>query len=223
MNPPSDAFAAARQKMVEGQALAGAGVLHASVLRALGSVPRENFVLPAQRGTAYAEARLPLQAGRVLHSPYEYARLLEAADIAPTHRVLVMAANTGYVAALVRQITPHTIYAEHDALLAGLARATLAHTDIDVYHTPDAAAGLPEQGPFDRIIIDGGVEVLPTAPAAQLADDGVLITVHREAEVGRLIRVVRDAQGHVGISGVGDLNLPLLAAFAAPQTFRFAG
>ena len=223
MDRQADAFAQARQKMVEGQALVGAGVLHASVLRALGTVPREHFVLPAQRGVAYAEARLPLQAGRVLHSPYEYARLLEAADIAPDHRVLVLAGNTGYAAALVRCITPHVVYAEHDASLVGLARAVLAHTDVDVYHTPDAAAGLPERAPFDRIILDGGAEVLPTALAAQLSADGVLVAVHRQGDVGRLLRIVRDGQGHVGMREAGDLNLPLLEAFAAPQKFRFAG
>ena len=211
-----------RKNMVNGQVKVGTDVVRASVLAAMGSVPREVFVRPDLQSVAYAEARLPLVEGRILLSPYEYARLLEAADIAPDATVWVIAGNTGYLAALVRHLTPHVVMSEHDAALLGFARAVAVSADIQMVHQVDVNAGLPEHGSFDRIIVDGGAEVLPLGATAQLAPGGKMIVVDRSSDAGVLLEITRDADGNIGRRPIADLQLPALAVFAAPEQFRFS-
>ena len=106
------------------------------------------------------------------------ARMLELLDARPGHRVLEVGTGTGYNAALLS----HALGDEHvhsvdiDPDLVDAARARLAAIGYrPTLAAVDGAAGLPEHGPYDRIIATCSVPRVPWAWAQQLADDGVIL------------------------------------------------
>jgi len=94
---------------------------------------------------------------------------------------------------------------------------------------PDAAirwiegpltAGAPDAAPYGRIIIDGAIETLPDALAAQLAEGGRLIAARREGAVARLVQGIK-AGGAIALRSFADMDVAPLPGFAAPAGFRF--
>ena len=81
-------------------------------------------------------------------------------------------------------------------------------------------AGHKKGAPYDRILIDGAVEVIPEAIIAQLADGGRLATALVDRGITRLI-VGRKAGGAFGYVSIGDAGVPALPGFTRPKAFTF--
>ena len=64
-------------------------------------------------------------AKRFLIKPAVLAKMLQAADIKETDRVLVVGCATGYAAAVIAQFAPQVTATESDPALAAKAQATL--------------------------------------------------------------------------------------------------
>ena len=111
---------------------------------------------------------------------------------------------------------------EEDHDLAGQASARLAELGVDnavVIEAP-LIAGAPGEAPFDVIVINGAVEVVPPALTDQLTEGGRLVCVRREGAVSRGHLITR-ADGVVGGRDLFDAFSPVLPGFGAPPRFRF--
>ena len=165
---------------------------------------------------------LPLGNGRYLTEPMVVARLLQVADVKPTDMALVAAAGTGYAACLLSKLANTVVAVEADHTLS--ERAAVAQqqhaADNVVWQEGDPTAGFAKHAPYDVILIDGGVEIVPAALLDQLAEGGRLVTVLLEGRVGRAILMVKE-RGSVSRRVLFDANVPLLAAFAKPAEFSF--
>jgi protein-L-isoaspartate(D-aspartate) O-methyltransferase len=204
-------YANARNLMVDGQVRPNR-VYDSRVLDAMRRLPREQFVPPAQAARAYADQDVPLGGGRVLTEPMVIARLLQLADIRRGERALVVAAGSGYSAALVAACEAQVTALEEDAGLLAMARALLPvwAPGVTVVEGP-LAAGWPGGAPYDVILIDGAVEQVPEAIVRQLRPasmqagtpqvgapgGGRLVTVQRRDGIG---------QGVVGEAVAGALR-----------------
>lgn len=214
-------FAAARQHMIESQVRTNK-VLDERLIQAMRDLPREAFVPESLHARAYVDDDLPLGTGRYLIEPMVIARLLQAADVRATDNTLSVAAGTGYAAALLAKLASSVVAVESETALGDRGIAALAHLSIPnvVWQNGDPTEGAPKYGPYDVILIDGGVEVVPQALLNQLAEGGRLVTVQREGRMGQAILLQKD-RGTVSRRILFDANVPLLAAFAKPQTFTF--
>jgi protein-L-isoaspartate(D-aspartate) O-methyltransferase len=214
-------FAAARHHMIESQIRTNK-VLDERLIEAMRELPREAFVPESLRARAYIDDDLPLGAGRFLIEPMVIARLLQVADVRATDNALVVGAGTGYSAALLAKLASSVTAVESEASLGDRGIATLARLSIAnvVWQTGDPTEGAGKYGPYDVILIDGGVEVVPQSLLDQLAEGGRLVTVQRESRLGQAILMQKD-RGTVSTRVLFDANVPLLAAFAKPQTFTF--
>ena len=215
-------FAQARLNMVEGQ-LRPNGVVDPRVIGAMLSLPRENCLPPDLRARAYLDTEVPVAAGRWLMAPMVLARLVQAAEPRASDRALVVAAGAGFGAALMSRLVGHVVALEAperlDALRAGLEALDAT---VDVVGGP-VAEGWPAEAPYDVILIEGGVEHVPEAVLAQLAEGGRLVTVETTGQPGVLGRAVRWVQ----VAGVAtrlelfDAGTPLLPEFRRPRRFIF--
>lgn len=171
-------FASARNNMVENQIRTNR-VTDTRVIDALASVPREAFVPEAAKGIAYFDGDIDLGGGRRLLEPQVLARLLQAAAIQPSEVVLDVGCATGYSAAVIAKLASTVVALESDKGLAGRATALLAEQGVDNVAVVEGslAEGDRVHGPYDAIIVEGGIAELPAALTAQLADRGRLVAV----------------------------------------------
>ena len=156
-------FATARRHMVDGQ-VRTADVTDLRIISAMMEIPREQFVPPASAGLAYLDLDLPVGDGaRRLLKPMVLAKLIHAADIAATDRVLDVGCATGYGAAVLARLAGQVIALEQDAGLAQAARTALAaQSNVRVVAGP-LTAGWPQGGPYDVIVLEGATEIAPQA------------------------------------------------------------
>ena len=180
----ADFFADARIRMVDSQ-IRPNKVTDPRILHAMRTLPREQFLPQPLTPLAYADEDVPLGGGRVLMEPMVLARLLQAAAPLPGEVALVVAAGTGYGAAVLAACGPRVTALEEDAALVERARATLAEQapGVAVVSGP-LAQGWAASGPYDLILIEGAVREIPAAIAQQL-----------RMERGRLVGVIAPGDG----------------------------
>ena len=214
-------FAAARQAMVDCQ-VRPSDVTRYAIIEAMLWAPRELFVAKARRDVAYAGAEVELAPGRVLLEPRTFAKMLEIANIGANDLVLDLAPGTGYSTAVIARMAEAVIAIEPDPDLAGPTQALLANLEVDnaVIGPGDPAAGDAAHGPYDVIFINGAVETVPEALAAQLKQGGRLVALLRQGGVGQCCVLTRAGAG-VSPRHVFDADAPLLAGFERAAEFAF--
>lgn len=217
--PTRPDFDAMRHAMVVSQ-LRTSAVSDVRVVSAMGEVPREVFVPPAQAEVAYRDAPLPLSGDRAINPPLITGRLLTAAEVQPTDRVLLVGAAMGYAAAVLARLAGSVVALEEDAALAAAARDAIADATVEVVEGP-LDAGWAQGAPYDVIVIDGAVESVPDAIVTQLAPGGRLTTGIVDRGVTRLA-LGRRTEGGFGLVDFADLGCVELPGFAKPKTFQFA-
>jgi protein-L-isoaspartate(D-aspartate) O-methyltransferase len=216
--PREVSFAEMRAAMVDCQ-LRTNDVIEPAVVAAMGSVARERFVPDALAALAYIDRPIALGGERRLNAPLVTARLLVAAEVSAGQAVLLVGAATGYAAALLQELGARVTAVECDTNLAAAARAALGTTAVTVVDGA-LAAGWPGHAPFDRIVIDGAIEMLPDALTGQLADGGILVCALRDGPVTRLARGVKVA-GTLSVRPFADMDAVQLPGFSRPQGFAF--
>lgn len=187
---------AARRAMIDSQ-LRTSGVNEPWVLAAMNRVPREDFVPEGARAAAYTDRAVPLGNGRFLAAPLVHGRMLAEATPTAADKALLVGDGNGYLAALLRPLVGAL-----DALDPAAVKAQAGH------------------GTYSLIVIDGAIEQLPDALAAQLAEGGRIVTGLVERGVTRLATGTR-AAGEVVLLPLAELGIPVLPEFAAPKRWTF--
>lgn len=207
-----------RAAMIDSQ-LRTNDVIDPAVVGVMGTTPREAHVPTALSGVAYMDRAIDLGGGRVLNPPLVTGRLLVAADIRPGARVLLIGAATGYTAALLAGLGADVHAVEEQADLLATARAATTGATVHWVEGP-LVAGAPKAAPFDRIVIEGAIETLPDALAAQLVEGGRIVAARREGNVTRLVQGVK-AGGTIALRAFADMDVAALPGFAMPKGFQF--
>ncbi|MEC9347843.1 MAG: protein-L-isoaspartate O-methyltransferase [Pseudomonadota bacterium] len=214
-------FQAARTAMVQSQ-LRPNRLTDERVTDALLTVPRERFLPRALANVAYADEDLPLGGGRYLMEPMVLARLLQCAAIEADEAVLHIGCASGYATAVMAQLASSVVAVESNPELVTQATETLS--DLQVANAAvvegDLGKGLPDQGPFDVILVEGAVAELPPALLDQLAEGGRLLAVLRTRGLG-VATIWNREGGVIGHRALFDAATPVLPGFEARQGFVF--
>ncbi len=214
-------FAQARTTMVDCQVRPSDVTLY-PIIAAMLAVPREEFVPRDRRSVAYADEAISLGPGRVILAPRTMGKLLDALAIAPDELVLDIGCGCGYSAALIGRLAEAVVAVEEDEAMAQAAGEALARQSIDnaVVHTGPLAKGADEHGPYDVIMVQGGVVELPEAIADQLKEGGRIGMIGVDGPVGRA-RIGLKSGGRIAWRTVFDATAPVLPGFAADKEFVF--
>ncbi|MEL4318916.1 protein-L-isoaspartate(D-aspartate) O-methyltransferase [Leifsonia sp. YIM 134122] len=172
------------------------GIRDPAVLAAMRTVPRELFVPQELIARAHDDTPLPIGAEQTISQPYIVARMLEAAELGPTARVLDVGTGSGYAAAVTAELAMHVVSIERIPELADAAARrlrSLGYAGITVL-VGDGTLGAPEHAPFDAIIAAAAGPDIPPAWVAQLAPHG------------RIVLPIEAASGHqeLIVASVGD-------------------
>ena len=201
--------------MVDSQ-LRPQGVNDPSVIAAMSVVPREKFVPADQRQLAYIDRAIPLGEGRALPAAAVTGLLLTALAPVAGQTALVVGAATGYAAAILAEMGIETVALESSPALSAAAK-TLG---VNVVEGPLEAGHAPA-APYDLILVNGAVEVIPDALVDQLKDGGRLGgAIIDEGGITRLV-IGRKAGGGFGFHSIADSATPALPGFERPRPFTF--
>ena len=212
-------FAARRTMMVDTQ-VRPSDVTKFPIIDAMLSVPRELFVPREQAEAAYISENVPIAPGRVVLEPRTLGKLLDAINIEGNELVLDIGAGYGYSSALVARMAEAVIAVEEDETLAAEAQSILSDQGADnvVVHTGPLTDGAVQHGPYDAILIQGGVEQVPQGLLDQLKEGGRIGCVFMEGALG-VARIGYKIDGDITWRFAFTASAPVLPGFAKEVAF----
>jgi protein-L-isoaspartate(D-aspartate) O-methyltransferase len=170
------------------------GISDRLVLRAMEDIPRDVFVLPADRAHAWRDTALAIACGQTISQPFVVAYMTEQLQLTANHRVLEIGTGSGYQAAILSKLTRDVLSVERYRTLADSARARLERLGLHNVEVMlgDGFALADNLGSFDRIIVTAAMEEVPPSLADRLEDNGILIApIGPQNGVQRLVRMRR--------------------------------
>lgn len=212
-------FATRRHTMVDTQ-IRPSDVTKFPIIDAMLNVERENFVPDWKREAAYVGDLVDLGGGRSLLEPRTLAKMLDALNITNEEIVLDIAPALGYSTAVAARMAQLVVGVEADEDLATEAQNALMEADADnaIVHTGPLDGGAPEHGPYDVILIQGGVEQVPEAILDQLKEHGRIACLFMEGDLGT-VRIGQKSAGRVTWRFAFNASAPVLPAFSKDCVF----
>ncbi len=216
---PMADYAARRTMMVDTQ-VRPSDVTKFPIIAAMLASPKEAFVPDAKREVAYVGESIDLGSGRVVLEPRTMAKMLEAADIQADDLVLDIGCGLGYSSAIIAQLSEAVVALEEDAEMAKEAERLLGENNVDnafVFQGP-LTGGAAKHGPYDVIVIQGGIGELPADLAEQLKDGGRVVAIFIENALG-ICRVGHKTNGRISWRFSFNAGAPILAGFEKQNAF----
>ncbi|SFS74292.1 protein-L-isoaspartate(D-aspartate) O-methyltransferase [Sulfitobacter marinus] len=197
MNEEED-ISAAERKMQFLYALRSKGVTDARVLNAMEQIDRGPFIRGLFAARAYEDMPLPIACGQTISQPSVVALMTQALEVSPRDKVLEVGTGSGYQAAILSRLARRVYTIDRHRRLVHEAREIFEALDLTniTAIVGDGSFGLPEQAPFDRIIVTAAAEDPPGPLVAQLKIGGIMVVpVGQSDAVQHLIRVRKTETG----------------------------
>ncbi len=189
----------AERKMRFLYALRSHGVTDARVLAAMEAVDRGIFVRGLFAERAYEDVPLPIGCGQTISQPSVVGLMTQALAVSPRDKVLEVGTGSGYQAAILAHLARRVYTVDRHRRLVREAETLFQGMDLTNITTlaADGSHGLPDQAPFDRIIVTAAAEDPPGPLLAQLRIGGIMVLpVGQSDTVQSLIKVTRLAEGY---------------------------
>jgi protein-L-isoaspartate(D-aspartate) O-methyltransferase len=211
---------AARTAMVDSQVRTN-DVTDRRLIAAMAVIPREAFVPPGRQVLAYADAPVETGPGRWMAAARDFSKLINAAAVVETDRVLDIAPGAGYSTVVLAKLAASVVALEQDEAAARTVRDNLAKVGAAGIEVIAGVLknGAPSNAPFDVIHINGAVEIVPQAWLDQLAEGGRLAVVVSEGAVRRA-RIYTRSGGKTAWRTPFESSSPMLPGFERAPEFR---
>ena len=174
------------------------GVTDARVLTAMEKIDRGAFVTGHFADRAYDDTPLPIACGQTISQPSVVGLMTQALEIQPRDKILEVGTGSGYQAAILSQLARRVYTIDRHRRLVREAEAVFRALDLTNIITivGDGSHGLPDQAPFDRILVTAAAEDPPGPLLAQLRIGGIMVLpVGQSDAVQSLIKVTRGENG----------------------------
>lgn len=194
----ADSAGEAERKMRFLFALRSRGVTDARVLTAMERVDRGLFVRGLFAGKAYDDVPLPIACGQTISQPSVVGLMTQALQVGPRDKVLEVGTGSGYQAAVLAQLCRRIYTVDRHRRLVREAQAIFIRLGLVniTAMAADGSRGLPDQGPFDRIMVTAAAEDPPGPLLDQMRIGGIMVLpVGQSDTVQSLIRVTRTETG----------------------------
>lgn len=188
----------AERKMQFLFALRSHGVTDKRVLTAMEKIDRGQFVRGLFAARAYEDMPLPIACGQTISQPSVVGLMTQALNVQPRDKVLEVGTGSGYQAAILSQLARRVYTVDRYARLVREAKQVFEEQNLTniIPLTGDGSHGLPDQAPFDRILVTAAAEDPPGPLLAQLREGGIMVLpVGQSDAIQHLIKVTRLAKG----------------------------
>ena len=194
---PNDTAAERQMRFVF--ALRSHGVTDTRVLQAMERTDRGAFVRGLFAERAYEDMPLPISCGQTISQPSVVGLMTQALDAQPRDKVLEVGTGSGYQAAILSHLCRRVYTVDRHKRLVREAQEVfrdLGLVNITAF-AADGSFGLPDQAPFDRILVTAAAEDPPGPLLAQLKIGGIMVLpVGQSDAVQSLIKVTRLGSGY---------------------------
>ncbi len=197
--------------MVEKQ-LEGRGVKDERVLEAMRKIPRHLFVSEELQERAYDDCALPIGEGQTISQPYMVACMTELLSLKGVEKVLEIGTGSGYQSAVLSSLSAEVHTVERIPSLASRAEQIfkdLNYVNVHV-HVSDGTLGLPEQAPFDCIIVTAGAPNVPGPYIDQMNVGGRLVIPVGGRYAQTLYRIQKTSEGSERQESTACVFVPLI-------------
>ncbi len=192
------------------------GVTDKAVLSAIEATPREAFLEGIFQARAHEDTALPIACCQTISQPTVVGLMTQALQVDKRSKVLEVGTGSGYQAAILARLARRVYTVERHRALAKAAEKLLAELGLsNVTVIPgDGTLGLPDQAPFDRIIVTAAAEDVPSDLIKQLKVGGIMVLpVGQSDTVQTLLKVVKTESG-LDYQTLGDVRfVPLIEGF----------
>ena len=195
----NDAPDIAERKMQFLFALRSKGVTDARVLTAMEKIDRGPFVRGHFAVRAYEDVPLPIACGQTISQPSVVGLMTQALRVSPRDKVLEVGTGSGYQAAILAKLARRVYTIDRHRSLVMESRKMFERLGLHniTAIAGDGSFGLPEQAPFDRIVVTAAAEDPPGPLLAQLAIGGIMVLpVGQSDAVQTLLKVRRLDSGY---------------------------
>ncbi|WP_323768172.1 protein-L-isoaspartate O-methyltransferase [Marinovum sp.] len=212
-------YAQRRTFMVDTQ-IRPADVTKFPIIDAMLAIPREVYTPRDKREAAYVGENLEFAPGRVMLEPRTLAKMLDGLAITGGELVLDIGAGYGYSAAVMARMAEAVVAVEDEADRVTEAQGALSENGSDgvIMHEAALEAGAPEHGPYDVIVIEGGIEQLPEAIADQLKEGGRIAALFMEGQLGT-VRIGYKQNGAISWRFAFNAAAPVLPGYQKSAEF----
>lgn len=171
-----DLYTPKRYQMVENQ-IQRRGIKDTLVLNAMRKIPRHLFVPDDLKEQAYVDSPLPIGEGQTISQPYIVAFMTDALKLKGGEKVLEIGTGSGYQAAVLAAIVKEVFTIEIVPSLGHRATELLKKLGYENIHVKigDGYRGLPENAPFDAIMVTAAPKHIPQPLIDQLEKGGRMI------------------------------------------------
>jgi len=164
-----------RNKLVD--VLIAKGIEDKRVLKAIGTIPRHLFMDSSFEGHAYQDKAFPIAADQTISQPYTVAFQTELLAARPNHKILEIGTGSGYQTAVLLQLKAKVFTIERQLELFKKTNIFFKKMGYrpKKYIFGDGYKGLPDEAPFDGILVTAGAPEVPKALMSQLKIGGRLV------------------------------------------------
>ena len=170
------------------------------VMDAMRKVPRHEFVPVNSQLMAYHNGPLSIGHGQTISQPYIVALMTDLLEPQPDDVILEIGTGSGYQSAILSCLVKQVHTTETVGPLVKPARERLqrlGYENVEV-HECDGYYGLPEQAPFDGIIVTAAAPHVPEPLVEQLKPGGrLVIPVGHEFYAQELLVILKHENGQL--------------------------
>jgi protein-L-isoaspartate(D-aspartate) O-methyltransferase len=153
------------------------GIDDEKVLKAVRKIPRHLFIDSSFESHAYQDKAFPIAAGQTISQPYTVAFQSQTLALKNGEKVLEIGTGSGYQTAVLLELKTEVYSIERQRELFKKTSLFLPKLGYNPkkFIFGDGYKGLPEQAPFDKIIVTAGAPIVPKPLLAQLKVGGRLL------------------------------------------------
>jgi protein-L-isoaspartate(D-aspartate) O-methyltransferase len=193
------------------------------ILQLFQQVPRDEFVPPAHRALAYADAQIELPHGQRMFTPLEEALILQSLELTGNETVLEVGTGSGFLTAMLSRLCKKVISVDYFPDFIEKAQPLLKkqHCDNVELYTADGAMGFVNKAPYDCILLTSSTNALTESHRLQLLPGGKMLAFIGASPVVRAQLYQLDHDNHWSNKILFETDIPPMVTAHPKNTFLF--
>ncbi|RUX03193.1 protein-L-isoaspartate(D-aspartate) O-methyltransferase [Mesorhizobium sp. M8A.F.Ca.ET.173.01.1.1] len=198
--------------------LRGRGTVPKALIAAFEATPRRGFLAAQFHQIAWSDRMLPIECGEAIEGADMQAAVIAALAIETGNRVLEIGTGSGYTSAVMSRLAARVVTVDRYKTLVEQARQRFEALGIGnaIVRQADGSNGLPNEGPFDRIVAWAAFDSLPRFLLDQLSSGGIVIAPIGPEEGEQVLAKLTKVGSRFEREDIGMVRLqPILRSIAA--------